>query len=63
MSEETQACEKLLDLLRCPACEDRPKVEIADGGVRCVKCGRVYPIEDGVPIMLVERSTQGEQVR
>ncbi len=63
MPDQIHVCEKLLDLLRCPACEDRPKVEIADGGVRCVKCGRVYPIENGVPIMLLERSAQGEQVQ
>ena len=63
MPDETEVCEKLLDILRCPACDDRPKVEIAGGGVRCVKCDRIYPIENGVPIMLVERSTQGEQVR
>ena len=61
MPEDRRGCEKLLDILRCPACEDRPKVEIKGDTLRCVKCGRVYPVENGVPVMLVERSIKGEQ--
>lgn len=43
-------------MLRCPACEDRPRVELKDGKLVCEKCGRVYPVEDGVPAMLVEET-------
>lgn len=53
---------KLLDLLACPACKDRPKVEMNDGALRCPKCGRAYPIENGIPIMLVDRA-EGEQAK
>lgn len=50
--------ERILDLLACPACESRPKVDPVADGLRCPRCGRTYPIEDGIPIMLVERANQ-----
>lgn len=57
MTDETPVRKELLDILACPACEDRPRVEPADGGLRCPKCGRIYPVENGVPVMLVEKAT------
>ena len=48
--------QRLLDILRCPACDDRPKVELQDDKLVCVKCGRAYPIKDGIPTMLVEEA-------
>lgn len=49
---------KLVDLLACPAC----KTEVALQGDRlvCVRCGRRYPIREGIPIMLVEEAEQPE---
>ena len=46
--------EKLLGLLACPACEERPPVRLAGEELLCDKCGRAYPIIDGIPDMLVE---------
>jgi len=51
---------KLLEILACPACEDRPSVRLEDGGLVCDKCKRVYPIRDGIPVMLVEEATKQE---
>ncbi len=48
--------QKLLDILACPACEDRPPVELKDDKLYCRKCRRLYPIRDGVPVMLVEEA-------
>ena len=47
----------LLEILACPAC--KAKVELkADGtGLKCVKCKRVYPIRDEIPVMLVDEAT------
>lgn len=47
----------LLDILVCP--EDHAKVELtqAGDGLRCERCRRVYPIRDGIPVMLVEEAT------
>jgi len=45
---------KLLEILACPAC----KTEVKEDGDRlvCVKCGRRYPIRDGIPVMLIEEA-------
>ncbi len=54
--------EKLLEILACPACESRPKVELINGALHCKECGRVYPIENGIPIMLVEKAARQDKV-
>jgi uncharacterized protein YbaR (Trm112 family) len=47
----------LLDLLVCPVCK-KPLVLGANGGsLKCGECRRVYPIQDDIPIMLVEAAT------
>ena len=48
---------QLLEMLHCPPCQVRV-VPVDDGrGLRCSQCGRVYPIRDDIPIMLVEEAT------
>jgi uncharacterized protein YbaR (Trm112 family) len=53
--------QKLIDILACPACEDRPPVRLSDDGkfLVCNKCGRKYPVRDGIPIMLVDEAEPG----
>jgi len=48
---------ELLKILVCP--EDRAPVRLVSGGegLRCERCRRVYPIRDGIPVMLVEEAT------
>lgn len=54
---------KLLEILACPACKTEVKLE--GDQLVCVKCGRRYPVRDGIPVMLIEeaelphRSEQG----
>lgn len=48
---------KLLEILACPACDERPPVELKDDKLVCTTCGRRYPIENGIPVMLVEKAT------
>ncbi len=43
---------ELLEILACPA--DKQPVELQDDFLICRSCGRKYPIEDGIPIMLIE---------
>jgi uncharacterized protein YbaR (Trm112 family) len=45
---------ELLEILSCPAC--KKNVELKDNKIVCVRCGRKYPIRDGIPIMLVEEA-------
>lgn len=48
--------EKLIDILACPACDDRPPVRQENDELICDKCGRAYPIRDDIPIMLVDEA-------
>jgi uncharacterized protein YbaR (Trm112 family) len=45
----------LLEILACPACRGAFTAE--DHALRCVSCGRSYPIRDGIPILLVDQAT------
>jgi uncharacterized protein YbaR (Trm112 family) len=48
--------QELLDILVCPACK-RPVAPKPDGkGLKCPECRRVYPIQDDIPIMLVDEA-------
>lgn len=57
--EEKTISGRLLEVLACPACESRPRVRLVDATVCCTECGRRYPIENGVPIMLVDKAIGG----
>ena len=48
---------ELLDILVCPVCKAPVKL-LADGsGLKCGACRRVYPVRDGIPVMLPEEAT------
>ena len=48
---------ELLDILVCPVCNTPVKL-LADGsGLKCGACRRVYPVRDGIPVMLPEEAT------
>lgn len=48
---------ELLKILVCP--DDHAPVRLVhgDSGLQCDKCQRVYPIRDGIPVMLIEEAT------
>ena len=46
----------LLDILVCPACK-KPLVLKDEGqSLHCTQCHRVYPIRDGIPILLIDEA-------
>jgi uncharacterized protein len=47
----------LLDLVVCPACKGDLEVRTNPEALRCTSCGRVYPVRDGLPALLVEEAT------
>jgi uncharacterized protein YbaR (Trm112 family) len=49
--------QELLELLRCPACKAEVKLKADESALKCVKCNRVYPIRDDIPVMLIDEAT------
>lgn len=47
---------ELLDILACPKCKTRVRLEA--GGLRCTNdaCALLYPIRNGIPIMLIDEA-------
>lgn len=56
---------RLLDILCCPAQEGgedcHGNLEERPGGLLCLKCGRLYPVEDGIPVLLQDHAARGER--
>jgi len=45
---------ELLDILACPVC----KSDVTQDGdfIVCSKCGRQYPVKEGIPVMLADEA-------
>jgi uncharacterized protein len=51
---------KLVDILACPvdkaplelSIEKETGEEVEKGGLKCTRCGHLYPIEEGIPNLL-----------
>jgi len=48
---------RLLEILICPACRGELEAVGDDSGLECQRCGRVYPIRNGIPVMLVDEAS------
>ena len=48
--------EALLTVLACPACKGGVRPE--DKKIVCGKCGKRYPIRNGIPVMLVDEAEE-----
>jgi len=45
---------ELLDILCCPKCKGDLTYNEPAATLTCQNCRHVYPVKDGIPIMLVE---------
>ncbi len=45
---------ELLEILACPLCKEEVRLTPDGSGLKCVKCHRVYPIRDDIPVMLID---------
>ena len=52
---------ELLDILACPSCKGNIEYDQENEKLICQKCGRRYPIRDGIPVMLVDEAELPEQ--
>jgi len=60
MSEKKEIIsERLLEILACPICKNDVKLteyKPNTNGLKCNKCNKVYPIKNGIPIMIIEEA-------
>lgn len=47
---------ELLEILACPVCR-KPLVLRGEDSLKCNECKRVYPIRNGIPILLEPEAT------
>ncbi len=47
---------ELLDILVCPKCKGNLDYRPAEAVLVCPACGLAYPIEDDIPIMLIDEA-------
>lgn len=45
---------EILKMLVCPACKSA--LDFVENKIVCTACGRVYPIEEGIPVLLVDET-------
>ncbi|HLO68695.1 MAG TPA: Trm112 family protein [Holophaga sp.] len=55
---------RLMDIICCPAVDGERAchgaLREAPGGLLCEACGRLYPVEDGIPVLLQDRAARRE---
>jgi uncharacterized protein len=53
---KTMISPDLLEILACPVCR-KPLVLRGEDSLKCNECKRVYPIRNGIPILLEPEAT------
>ena len=50
--------EELLAILACPGCQGALELKKSDkaNSLICTRCKHIYPIVDGIPVLLVEKT-------
>lgn len=48
--------QKLLEILACPKCKGDLEVNQEKEGLVCPACQLLYPVRDGIPVMLIEEA-------
>ena len=48
----------LLEIMQCPSCAGTLSEVLEPPSLLCQDCGLRYPVEDGIPVMLIESATQ-----
>ncbi len=46
----------LLEILACPKCKGKLSLNVSSNGIVCASCRLVYPIKDGIPVMLIDEA-------
>ncbi|GBD39177.1 hypothetical protein HRbin37_01444 [bacterium HR37] len=52
---------RLLEILACPKCRGEIRPSDDESGLICDNCKLLYPIKEGIPVMLVEEALKLEE--
>ncbi len=52
----------LLNILACPICKAKIEYDKKNNEILCNKCKLAYPIDDGIPVMLINKARNFENV-
>lgn len=47
----------LLKVLACPKCKGDIRLTEKGDGLICERCKLLYPVKDGIPVMLIDEAT------
>ena len=47
---------ELLSILVCPACKGVVRPAGKDSGIICERCRLLFPIKDGIPVMMIDEA-------
>jgi uncharacterized protein YbaR (Trm112 family) len=56
---------QLLEILACPSADHAP-LRVGTPGdpeadaLTCTECGRVFPVRDGIPVLLLDEATEND---
>ncbi len=48
----------LLEIMQCPSCGGTLQETTEPSALACTGCGLRYPVEEGIPVMLIEEATR-----
>jgi len=54
--------EKLLEILACPICDERPPLKLVGAYLVCTVCGSGFPIVDDIPHLLPESALPPQEL-
>ncbi len=49
---------ELLEILACPQCKGEVRFDEERNGIVCENCRLVYPVQDDIPVMLIDEAEQ-----
>jgi uncharacterized protein YbaR (Trm112 family) len=50
----------LMEILRCPGCRSAMSLRAQEGDLLCSGCGLVYPVRDGVAILVATEARRNQ---
>ncbi len=55
---DSMMLKKVLNIIVCPVPNCRKPLTLAadESSLQCTGCGRIYPVEEGIPVLLTEKA-------